>query len=247
MTEAAAFLKESPSLSDAMLPGMAEELERAIEATGRDRAETQSTLGEYSGARFFSKNPASYQIVVRLLAEGLPVRTIERVMGLSHHLVEAIRAREAASMTTRDYSCLMAGRVRGVLMQAADELRARLEDPERRSEISTRDLIAAMDRLSSIERDMAGEPQSIQRVIQPVGVDGRIAALLRGMGDGVEDAEFEEVEKGGSNGLGREKTGAPESRARAGEDGNGGSRTDAGEVAGEPVENLADGGGTPSV
>ncbi len=150
-------------------------------------------------------------------------------------------------METRDYSRMMAGKVRGVLMQAADELRARLEDDERREEMSTRDLIAAMDRLSGIERDMAGEPQSIQRVIQPVGVDGRIAALLRGMGDGVEDAEFEEVEKGCSNGLGREKTGAPESSARAGEDGNGGSRTDAGEVAGEPVEDLADGGGTPSV
>lgn len=224
MTEAAAtFLQESPSLSDAMLPGMAEELERAIEATGRDRAETQSTLGEYSGARFFSKNPASYQIVVRLLAEGLPVRTIERVMGLSHHLVEAIRAREAASMTTRDYSRLMAGRVRGVLMQAADELRARLEDPEQRSEISTRDLIAAMDRLSSIERDMAGEPQSIQRVIQPVGVDPRIAALLRG----VDVVEIEEPEGVPENGLGGEKRAPADAAREAVEDGeevNGGSQ-----------------------
>ena len=105
--------------------------------------------------------------------------------------------------------------------------------------------------LARIERDMAGEPQSIQRVIQPVGVDARIAALLRGMGEGVEDADFEEVEKGADNGLGREKTGGAD-RGREGvaedrEDGNGGSGTGAGEVAGEGGEDVADGGGTPSV
>ena len=249
MSEAggALFLQDAdaaPSLADGMLPGMAEELDAALDAEVRDPDEARSTLGEYSGARFFSKNPRLYLIVVRLLAEGLPVRAIERAVGVSAHLVEAVRAREASSMETKSYSRMMAGKVRGVMMQAADELRARLEDDEKREEMSTRDLIAAMDRLSSIERDMAGEPQSIQRVIQPVGVDPRIAALL-----GACEAEVVEVSEGVSeNGLGGEKRAGAAQGARAEEgqvERSSAIRTgDGAEVA---AEEVAEGACAPSV
>jgi len=245
--EAAEFFAESASLADTMLPGMAEELDQALAASGLEPAEAGRTIGEYSGARFFSKNPAMYRIVVRLLAEGLPVRAIERAVGVSAHLVEAVRAREAASMETKGYSRMMAGKVRGVLMQAADELRARLEDEKTKSEMSTRDLIAAMDRLSSIERDMAGEPQSIQRVIQPVGVDPRIAALL-----GACEAEVVEVSEGVSeNGFGGEKRAGAAQGART-EDGqverSSAIRTgDGAEVAEVAAEEVAEGACAPSV
>ncbi len=226
------FFENSPSasLGDSMLPGMAEELDKMLEADGRSTAIAGETLGEYSGARFFSKNPASYKIVVRLLAEGLPVRAIGRVMGISAHLVEAVRAREAASMETQSYSRMLAGKVRGIMMQAADELRARLEDEDARAEMSTKDLIAAMDRLSGIERDLAGEPQNIQRVLRSEGADQRLVALLRGVG-AVRDVEAVEVS---GNGLGGENSSSRESeRPRAAEDEedgmNGGSTKDAAE------------------
>ena len=90
---------------------------------------------------------------------------------------------------------------------------------------------------------MAGEPQSIQRVIQPVGIDPRIAALL-----GACEAEVVEVADGvPQNGLGGEKRAGAAPGARAGDGqverssaiGTGGAE--------DAAEDVAEGACAPSV
>jgi len=56
--------------------------------------------GVFTGERLFARDPERYRTVVALLAEGLGVRAIARLLKLSTHTVQAIREREPAAIAT---------------------------------------------------------------------------------------------------------------------------------------------------
>lgn len=55
---------------------------------------------EYTGARFFLINPAGHQEVIKLLAEGVGIRRIAKIVGCSTHTVIAVRDQYPASVAT---------------------------------------------------------------------------------------------------------------------------------------------------
>jgi len=98
--------------------------------------EEQST-GTYTGARFFSRDPERYKLVVALLANGYGRLRIAEMLHVNHHTVAAVLARESESIAIEKQR--LAGLARygaGLCLEGVIE---DLEDPERRKKIGTRD------------------------------------------------------------------------------------------------------------
>ena len=96
-----------------------------------------ATHREFTGARLFEKRPETYSAIVRLLAEGLGMIRIGRLLSVSPNTVRAVRDRERASVDIEKEGvarlCLHGAEmcVEGILED--------LDDPKRRKKTSTKD------------------------------------------------------------------------------------------------------------
>lgn len=155
------------------LPGMELSAEQA-----HGLPATVDTLGQYSGARFFSESPGLYGIVAALIKEGLSDAAISRAIHCHEHTSAAIRRRESQSLSGAEYSRVQVARLRSCAMQSADRIAERLADDEAVKDIPVKDLAQVLDKVSHHERLISGEPTEIIKACLSVGVDPALRSLL---------------------------------------------------------------------
>ena len=94
--------------------------------------------GEFTGERLYKKDPGKYKIIVALSAEGMGVRRMGALLGVSPNTILAVQAREGEAIDTVKETIARLSRA-GARM-CADELIERLFNDEDRKKISSRDL-----------------------------------------------------------------------------------------------------------
>ena len=102
------------------------------ELEGREQA------GEFTGARLFAKDPARYEAIVSLLAEGLGVKLIGKILKVSPNTVMAVRDREPEAVDTLKER--VADGARSVMRLCVEGIRECLLDEVRAKKIGPRDL-----------------------------------------------------------------------------------------------------------
>ena len=119
-----------------------------MELGEREMPRDDEGLPVFTGEAFFRNRPTEYQMVLKLRAEGNTIRSIARVIGASKNTVQAILARENASMTMEKYRENVALRLRNSLAQSLDLIDEAMGDAERMQKASPRDLAYLMKELA---------------------------------------------------------------------------------------------------
>jgi hypothetical protein len=126
--------------------------------------ETDERRGFFTGERLAVRDPERYRSVVSLLAEGLGVRTIARLLRVSAHTVQAVRDREPDAVATLKKEIVRNSRQCSRLCLEA--IRDLLLDPE--AKLSLRELGIVHGILTDKAELLDGQPT--QRV--DVGIEG---------------------------------------------------------------------------
>jgi len=119
-----------------------------MELGEREMPRDDEGLPVFTGEAFFRTRPTEYKIALALRAEGNTIRSIARVIGASKNTVQAILARENASMTMEKYRENVSYRLRNSLAQALDRIDEAMQDEERMGKASPRDLAYMMKELA---------------------------------------------------------------------------------------------------
>lgn len=97
--------------------------------------ESHETCGVFTAERFFQQRPAEYRMAVALLAEGMGLIRIGRVLRVSAHTVAAVRDREGISVAI-EKERIAATALRGAAM-AVEAVVDDLADPYTRAKVPT--------------------------------------------------------------------------------------------------------------
>ena len=125
-------------------------------------AEEGSEVGEYTGARLFARDPDRYKMIVGLLAEGIGILRIARILKVSPSTVIAVRDREAGAIEIVKQQVGRAARA-GAQM-CVEAILEVVADPDRRKKLSLRDLGVVHGILVDKALTLAGEPTWIGEV-----------------------------------------------------------------------------------
>lgn len=143
-----------PSLLDAQdeLPLDVDQVELAGVECALGECEREGT---FTGARFFYQRPDAYRICVGLIAAGLSVDFIARLLRISEHKALAVARREPLNIAKEKES--MARWCRSGAKLAWQILQDRLVDPVQRSLIETKDLARIAAQMTETSLTLAGE------------------------------------------------------------------------------------------
>ncbi|MHC4616781.1 MAG: hypothetical protein ACYTEQ_03410 [Planctomycetota bacterium] len=97
----------------------------------------QEKRGEFTGERLAARDPERYQAVMSLLAEGVGVKTIGRILSISPNTVLAVRDREPSAIDTLKNK--IANDARSVSHLCVESIRDILTDESRAKKVSAKD------------------------------------------------------------------------------------------------------------
>lgn len=95
--------------------------------------------GEYTAERLFRNRRHEYDLIVRMLSEGMSGITISRVMQVAEKTVAAVRERETSFATTADQKAAHGQRWRNINALYGDILVERASDPAELKKLTTKD------------------------------------------------------------------------------------------------------------
>jgi hypothetical protein len=104
-----------------------------------ERFAPSETSGEYTGERLFRNRRQEYDLIVRMLAEGMSAISISRIMQCAEKTVAAVRERESAFTTTTEQKNAHGNRWRHINALYGDILVERATDPLALAKLSTKD------------------------------------------------------------------------------------------------------------
>lgn len=138
---------------------MAPELFKESEA---EQEEGKEYKREFTAARLFSENRDSYLTIISLLAEGLGLRRIGRLMKVSPNTVIAVRDREGVNVDTEKER--LSHLYRNGARMCGESILEDLADPDRCKKISTKDKAIVLGVLTEKAELLAGLPTARVRV-----------------------------------------------------------------------------------
>lgn len=97
----------------------------------------EESAGTFTGERFFVRDPERYRDCIALLAEGLGLIRIGKLLHISPNTVRAVRDREPAGIDIVKQQ--ISKRLHHAVHQCMDAVLDDLDDDERRNKMSTRD------------------------------------------------------------------------------------------------------------
>lgn len=101
-------------------------------------APTESN-GEYTAERLFRHRRHEYDLIVRMLGEGMSNISISRIMQCAEKTVAAVRGRELALLPAPDVKTALSKRWLGTLAISQDIMEEIAADPKRRAKVSLKD------------------------------------------------------------------------------------------------------------
>ena len=169
--------------------------------------------GEFTGERLFKQRPRTYVEIVSLLAEGLGVNRIGRILHVSGHTVRAVRDREPAAIATVKER--IARQAYHGASMCVDAILEDLDDAEIRKKIATRDLAVTMgvlvDKAQLLSGGATSRPETITRqadhddftrMLEEAVRTGSAGEMGGQKGEPPIDAEFEMVDEEPAAGQG---------------------------------------------
>jgi hypothetical protein len=141
---------------------------------------------EFTGARLFSKHPETYRAVVTLLAEGLGVIRIGKILGVSPNTVLAVREREGANVDIEKKR--LSDLSRATASMLVEGIVDMLSDSDRVAKMSLKDRGIVFGILSEKSELLAGNPTARLAVEDGMGLEDylrmmREAAAQTGLGE----------------------------------------------------------------
>lgn len=127
--------------------------------------------GEYTGERLFHHRREIYDIIVRMLREGLSCITIARLVKCAEKTVAGVRDRELAHLAPSDYKAALGQRWGQAAHVAIDIIQEIAQDPERRKKVSMRDAAITASISTQNHQLLGGEP-TVRVDIAPGGESG---------------------------------------------------------------------------
>jgi len=115
--------------------------------------------GEFTGERLFQQHPEKYAVCIDLLAEGIGIRRIARMLHISHNTIRAVRDREGDTIDTVKER--IATKVKHGVEMCAEAILDDLDDDAAMKKISTRDKSIILGVLSEKYLLMANQATAI--------------------------------------------------------------------------------------
>lgn len=129
--------------------------------------EDLESKGEYTAERLFKFQRERYDIICRMLTEGMSNITISRVMACAEKTVAAVRQRELALLPMPDVKIAMSQRWAGTFHIAQDIMQEIASDPKRRAKVSFKDAAIAGSIATQNHQLLTGDATSRVEYVDP--------------------------------------------------------------------------------
>jgi hypothetical protein len=179
--------------------------------------ESNENAGSFTAARLFAKHPETVSRIQGLLAEGVGILRISRIVRVSPSTVIAVRDQSTIEIEKQSHAV---GRTAmSIANQSLDAIQEAIDDPERRRKVSPRDWAIIAGVTIDKAQLLAGLPTSINlNVSTELPSHEDYERMVSGMGQGGDAG----AQKGAGQTDGRAAAGAPGvpvTEVREGEDG----------------------------
>ncbi len=128
--------------------------------------ETESQ-GEYTAERLFKFQRDRYDLICRMLSEGMSNISISRIAKCAEKTVAAVRTRELALLPMPDVKVAMSQRWAGTFHIAQDIMAEIAADPKRRAEVSFKDAAIAGSIATQNHQLLTGDATSRVEYVEP--------------------------------------------------------------------------------
>jgi len=114
-------------------------------------------VGDYTAERLFRHRRADYDLIVRMLGEGMSVLSISRIMQCAEKTAAAVRDREIAHLPAPDVKVAMGQRWSQTFHIAQDIMQEIADNPTRRADVTFKDAAIAASIATQNHQLLAGD------------------------------------------------------------------------------------------
>lgn len=123
--------------------------------------------GDYTAERLFKHQRERYDLICRMLSEGMSNISISRIMLCAEKTVAAVRTREMSLLPMPDVKTAMSKRWAGTLHIALDIMDEIAADPARRADVTFKDAAIAASIATQNHQLLTGDATSRVEYVEP--------------------------------------------------------------------------------